>query len=107
MKKKALIFGSLAVLLVVLVSVWIYGYHNRKSNDNLPALAVIAQMEEADVNRVLPGYNIEQLREVWGEPVQSSANEDVWQAEDGTILVVNYNNLGEVVVCGLEYEQEQ
>lgn len=107
MKKKALVFGSIAVLLVVLVSVWLYGYHSRKSNDNLPALAAIVKMEEADVNSILPGYNIEQLREVWGEPVQSSANEDVWQAEDDTFLVVNYNNLGEVVVCGLENEADR
>ena len=49
-------------------SAWFYGYYNRKSNDNLPTLTAIAEMSEADVNSLLPGYHIDQLREVWGKP---------------------------------------
>lgn len=103
MKRKSLIVGITAIILVILVSVWLYGYHNRKSNDNLPSLTAIAQMDEAKVNSILPGYHIEQLREVWGKPDKSSNNEDLWKIDD-KILIVNYNNLDEVVICGLKNE---
>ena len=56
MKKKHLIL--LAVVILVCVCAWFYGYYHHKSNDNLPALASIAEMSEADVNSLLPGYKI-------------------------------------------------
>ena len=60
--------------LAICVSAWFYGYYNRKSNDNLPTLTAIAEMSEADVNSLLPGYHIDQLREVWGNltPVKTA-----------------------------------
>jgi len=80
---------------------WFYGYYNRKSNDNLPSLSLIAEMEEADANELLVGYRKIQLREVWNEPDETSSNEDVWIINERISLVVSYNNKDKVVVCSL------
>ena len=68
MKKKLSVIAVIILVLAICVSAWFYGYYNHKSNDNLPTLAAIAEMSEADVNSLLPGYHIDQLREVWGKP---------------------------------------
>ncbi len=68
MKKKLSVIAVIILVLAICVSAWFYGYYNHKSNDNLPTLAAIAEMSEADVNNLLPGYHIDQLREVWGKP---------------------------------------
>lgn len=71
-----------------------------QNTDNLPALSSITEMEEATVNELLKGYHRDQLIEVWGEPTNSSDNEDIWIIDDIT-LTVNTNNKDKVVVCGL------
>ena len=82
-------------------SAWFYGYYNRKSNDNLPTLTAIAEMSEADVNSLLPGYHIDQLREVWGKPDTSEDDTVCWKIGD-TTLIVSYKNNGIVAICGLK-----
>lgn len=72
-----------------------------KNTDNLPTLSSISEMEEAAVNELLKGYHRDQLIEVWGEPTNSSENEDIWITDDIT-LTVNTNNKDKVVVCGLK-----
>ena len=63
MKKKLSVMTVIILALAICVSAWFYGYYNRKSNDNLPTLTAIAEMSEADVNSLLSGYHIDQLRE--------------------------------------------
>ncbi len=58
-------------------------------------------MGEADVNSILPGYNIDQLKEVWGKPNTSEDGTAYWKIGDVT-LVVNYKNNGVVAICGLK-----
>ena len=100
MKKIKIVFISL--LIVVLgVSFWFYAYHHRKSNDNLPTLDAVVKMDEADANTLLMGYKRIQLHEVWREPDESSANQDIWQVREGVSLVVNYNNKDIVVICAI------
>ena len=103
MKRKLLIVSATILVVAICVLVWFYGYYNRKSNDNLPALTAIAEMSESDVNSLLPGYKINQLREVWGEPDYSEDGIDRWQIGKIT-LVVNYKNNGVVAICGLKNE---
>ncbi|WP_367924604.1 hypothetical protein [uncultured Ruthenibacterium sp.] len=91
------------VVIAGIFAAWRIGYSVRKSNDNLPALTAIAEMSEAEVNNILPGYQINQLREVWGEPDESKEGEDRWKTGDVT-LVVNYKNNGVVAICGLKDE---
>ena len=50
MKKKLSVIAVIILVLAICVSAWFYGYYNHKSNDNLPTLAAIAEMSEADVN---------------------------------------------------------
>lgn len=103
MKKK--LIAALFVIIVILGTVfaWRIGYSLRKSNDNLPSLTAISEMSESEINSLLPGYKIIQLREVWGEPDFNEENTDQWKTGDVT-LIVNYKNNGEVVICGLKDE---
>ncbi len=103
MTKRLWIILAAAVVIAGCVLAWFYGYHSRKSNDNLPSLAAIAEMSESEVNNILPGYDIEQLREVWGEPDSSDGSTDHWKV-GSKILLVSYKNKGLVVVCGLKDE---
>jgi len=102
MKKKLSVIAVIILVLAICVSAWFYGYYNHKSNDNLPTLAAIAEMSEADVNNLLPGYRIDQLREVWGKPDTSENGTACWKIENDTILVVSYKNNGIVAICGLK-----
>ena len=54
MKKKLPVIAVIILVLAICVSAWFYGYYNHESNDNLPTLAAIAEMSEADVNSLLP-----------------------------------------------------
>ena len=101
MKKKWITLLVVAVLILGAVLAWRVAYSLRKSNDNLPALRAIAQMSESEVNDLLPGYKIAQLREVWGEPDSDDGSTACWEI-DGVTLVVNYKNSGVVAICGLK-----
>lgn len=103
MKKKLKVALIVIAVIVGAIFVWRVGYSTRKSNDNLPTLTVIAEMGEAEVNNILPGYKITQLREVWGEPDISESSTDSWKVGNIT-LIVNYKNNGVVAVCGLKDE---
>lgn len=50
------------------VSAWFYGYYSHKSNDNLPSLSSIIEMENVEVNESVVGYLRTQLRYMWKEP---------------------------------------
>ena len=76
MKKIKIVFVSL-VIVILGVSAWFYAYHHRKSNDNLPTLAAVVEMDE------------------------SSSNQDIWKVHEGASLVVNYNNKDIVVICAI------
>ena len=104
MKQKSILVLAIILVLVLSVSAWFYAYYNRKSNDNLPKLDYIAEMDEADVNTLLMGYKRIQLITVWGEPDSVQPNEDIWIINEEVSLRVNSNNKGEVVICGLLIE---
>ena len=101
LKKKALAVVCILTVTALGVLAWLYGYHNQKSNDNLPALSMIAEMEEADVNELLAGYHRTQLRTVWEEPAFTNTNSDIWEIDGKTTLEVSYNNRKKAVVCRL------
>ena len=101
MKKKLLIALAAIAILAGAILAWRIAYSVRKSNDNLPTLSTIAEMSEAEVNSMLPGYKIAQLCEVWGDPDSSENNAACWHIGDMT-LVVNHKNNGIVVICGLK-----
>lgn len=97
-RNKILIIVTIVILIPLM---WLYCYNNRKNCDNLPSLTSISQMEEAEINSFLPGYTAQQLINVWNEPDEKSPNEDIWYIGNRR-LIVNYNNAGKVVICGLK-----
>lgn len=68
MKKKVKIVIIILLIVVLAVCAWFIGYHTRKSQDNLPSLESIAEMNEADINDLLVGYRNYQLDDVWEDP---------------------------------------
>ena len=101
MKKKLIAILIVIAVIIGAAFTWRIGYAMRKSNDNLPTLTMVSNMSEADVNRLLIGYRIIQLSEVWGDPTFSRDNEDIWQI-GGISLIVKYKNDGKVAICGLK-----
>lgn len=100
--KKLVILVAVIAIIALAVAARFYGYRNRKRNDNLPSLASIAQMDEAEVNKIVCGYHREQLADVWGDPDESNSMEDIWVIESCITLTVNYhNNNDKTVMCDL------
>ena len=104
MKKKPTIALIVIAVIAGTIFAWRIAYAMRKSNDNLPALAAIAEMSESEVNSLLPGYKIIQLEEVWGEADFSENGTASWKTGNVT-LVVNYKSNGIVAICGLKDEK--
>ena len=100
MKKKIIMIVSTIFIIVTLLA--IVGSNSYKCFTTLPSLDVIAEMDEADVNSLLMRRDRAQLVEVWGEPDSVKSNEDIWIINEDTYLLVNSNNNGEVVICGLK-----
>ena len=97
--KRIIKIGLLSILIIAIaVCAWLIGYHTRKSQDNLPSLESIAEMDEADVNELLIGYRNYQLEDVWGEPDVESENTWIWGIDEYTRLQVSCNNKDKVVV---------
>lgn len=107
MKKKVIIITAAFAVAVLGVLLWFYGYYNNKSNDNLPNLTLLSEMDEAEVNKLLTGYRKIQLREVWKEPDKTASNEDVWIINESTALIVSYDNRDKVAACGFQQMTEQ
>lgn len=99
--KKSRLFTVIGVVIALCIAIALYMFVSLKSTKNIPDLSSITQMEEAEVNQLIVGYSRNQLIEVWGEPDISGNNEDRWQLSTTATLVVNTNNKGEVVVCGI------
>ena len=100
--KKIIKIGLISLLIVAIaVCAWMIGYHTRKSQDNLPALESIAEMDEADVNELLVGYRNYQLEDVWGEPDVETENTWIWKIDENTQLQVSFNNKDKIEVCGI------
>lgn len=102
MKKKVKIVIIILLIVVLAVCAWFIGYHTRKSQDNLPSLEFIAEMDEADINDLLVGYRNYQLDDMWEGPDVKSENTWIWKIDEHTQLQVSCNNKDKVVVCSLD-----
>ena len=102
MKKKVKIVIIILLIVVLAVCAWFIGYHTRKSQDNLPSLESIAEVDEADINDLLVGYRNYQLDDVWEDPDIKSENTWIWKIDEHTQLQVSCNNKDKVVVCSLD-----
>ena len=104
MKRKITAAFILAAVLFLAYEAWLYAYHNQKSNDNLPGLPSISEMEEADIHELVRGYKRTQLHYMWEKPNETDDQEDIWSLGDGRYLRVNYNHRDEAVICGVFVE---
>lgn len=102
MQKKVKIVIIILLIVVLAVCAWFIGYHTRKSQDNLPSLESIAEMDEADINDLLVGYRNYQLNDVWEDADIKSDNTWIWKIDEHTQLQVSCNNKDKVVVCSLD-----
>ena len=102
MKKKVKIVIIILLIVVLAVFAWFIGYHTRKSQDNLPSLESIAEMDEADINDLLVGYRNYQLVDVWEDPDIKSDNTWIWKIDEHTQLQVSCNNKDKVVMSSLD-----
>ena len=100
------ISGAILIILIA-VCAWLIGYHTRKSQDNLPSLESITEMDEAGVNDLLIGYRNYQLEDVWGELDIVSDNTWIWEIDEHTQLQVSCNNKEKVVACSLELDSQE
>ncbi len=101
MKKKLMIALIGVTVVVSTIFAWRIAYVVRKNTDNLPTLTAIAEMSEAEVNSLLPGYKLSQLKSIWGEPDTNEDGTVCWEIGDIT-LIVNYKNNGVVAICALK-----
>lgn len=97
MKKAVVILISVLLVIALAVTAWLWAYHHRKSNDNLPSLASLSQMSEEEITGLLSGYRQAQLHEVWGKPndTLSGMFGEIWEL-DGAWLYVYFDNGGTV-----------
>ena len=101
--KKFIKYGVISSVIIALaVCAWFFGYYNRKSQDNLPALESLLTMDEANMNELLVGYRNYQLEDVWGEPDVKSESTWIWRLNENKQLQVNCNNKDKVVICSFD-----
>ena len=104
MKRKITSVFIAAMVLFLAYGAWLFAYHNQKSNDNLPGLQSISEMEEADINEIICGYKRTQLNYMWDEPYVTGDDVDIWSLGDDRYLQVNYNNKDEAVITDIFVE---
>ena len=98
MKKKRIVA---LILIIGILLLGCTGCSLGKRTARLPVLEELSEMSEADVNSLLPGYRIDQLIEVWGEPDVNDGTEARWRIGDVT-LTVSYRPDDVIAVCGLK-----
>ena len=109
MKSKIIIIIAAVIIVLLAVAVaprfaWVPVYYFGKTEKNLPDLADIPQMDEADVHQTICGYRRSQLAEYWGSPdeVDQSRNREIWYIDEDDAFYVWYKYGGDkVIVCGL------
>ena len=104
MKRKITSVFIAAMVLFLAYEAWLFAYHNQKSNDNLPGLQSISEMEESDINEIICGYKRTQLNYMWDEPYVTGDDVDIWSLGDDRYLQVNYNNKDEAVITDIFVE---
>ncbi len=100
MKKKIVTWLAVLLVLALAAGLWFYGYHNRKSNDNIPSkeLLVTYYKEKGEdyASEKLEGYTKSQLEAVWGVPqgFLSGLWGDIWDVDDTTYIIVYFRSDG-------------
>ena len=93
MKKKIAIAVTALAIIALGVALWFFGYHNRKSMDNIPSKEIMVtylqENGEQYATDKIKGYDREAVTYIWGEPdgMLSGFFGDIWDAGDESIIV--------------------
>ena len=88
------------IMSIVLVLIFLLGLFGC-SKENIPTIREVSQMKYKEVNEVLSGKEIQEIREAWGEPAEHDQNEDVYQLDESMLLMITYTDAGVVESCEL------
>jgi len=104
MKKKLIIALVIIAIVVGAIFAWRIAYKMQKNTDNLPALSMISEMDNADF---LVGYRSNQLITVWGEPDEETPTTIgstllTWEIDDETTLIVHIDGKEKVAAYELK-----
>lgn len=88
------------IMSIVLVLIFLLGLFGC-NKENIPTIHEVSQMEYKEVNEVLSGKEIQEIREAWGEPAERDGNEDVYQLDESMLLMITYTDAGIVESCEL------
>ena len=89
------------VLSIILVLIFLLGLIGCSSKEKIPSISDVSEMGDEEVNAALTGKDIKDIREAWGEPVESEDKEDVWRLDESMMLFITYNDTGIVECCEL------
>ncbi len=92
------------LIALILLLTFVLSLVGCSSKQSIPTLAEVSQMGYKEVNEVLSGRTINELRGAWGDPLDSDENGDSWQVDSSMIIIVKYNvstNSGIVESCKL------
>lgn len=82
-------------------TVWTLDFDDGFHEDKIPTLAEVSQMKYQELYDLLPGKNIQEIKEAWGEPRENDINESVWQIDESMLLMITYDDHGIVENCEL------
>ena len=97
MKKKILVTVTVLAIIILGITAWFYGYHNRKNTDNIPSKEIMVtylqEKGEQYATEQLIGYSQDSLHYIWGEPdiMPSGLWGDGWNIDDNTAILVFYD----------------
>ena len=89
------------VLSIVLLVSFLLGMMGCSNKEKIPSIDEVLQMKHSEVNESLSGKDIQEIRDAWGEAVESDGKEDVWKLDESMLLVITYNDIGIVERCEL------
>lgn len=93
MKKIIAIAVTIMLVIAAGVALWLFGYHNRKSLDNIPSrelmVTYLQEKGEQYATDKIIGYEREDIKYIWGEPdgMLSGFFGDIWNVGDEKIIV--------------------
>ena len=93
-------YGEEGTVEIVINGKW-WVFEAEQTKDIIPTISDASQMKYSEVNDALTGKNIKDIREAWGEPVESDDKEDVWQLDESMLLFITYNDTGIIESCEL------
>lgn len=98
MKKTFISLLLLLLVIAIAVAVWLIGYHNHKSLDNIPSKAnmvtYLQEKGEGYASEKIVGYSLDALTEIWNEPDGHlfGLYGCIWETDGGISFIVYFDS---------------